>query len=115
MFEEAVILKYFNFVRAKDMYLFLVPATIFLFCIVYNMHLKDSKIYQYLRILSSLIFYMHLWIFKIVNYILRRLNIDFKDTMLYFVLTVIITIICSIIIIKLSEIHKFKWLKRLYS
>jgi len=115
MFGEVVILKYFDFVRARDMYLFLVPATIFLFGTVYNLHLKDNKVYPYLRILSSLIFYMHLWIFRIVNHLLTKLNINFKDTMLCFVFTVLITIICSIIIIKLSDIHKFKWLKKLYS
>lgn len=115
MFGETVILKYFNFVRARDMYLFLVPATIFLFCIVYNLHLKDNKIYQYLRILSSLIFYMHLWIFKIVNYILKKLNVDFENSMLCFMFTIIIIIICSVIMIKLSNTHRFKWMKKLYS
>lgn len=58
---------------------------------------------------------MHLWIFKIVNYILKKLNVDFENSMLCFMFTVIIIIICSIIIIKLSNTHRFKWMKKLYS
>ena len=114
MFFEVFILQYFKIIRGYEAYFFLVPAAFFMFSIVRDIRLPDNKIYKTLRILSSLIFYMHLWVEKIVGNILTTINDGLTDTFLCFVLTLLVTIIFAIIVMKLSNISRFKWLKKFY-
>lgn len=115
MFIEAVTLEYFNFAREYDMYFFLVPVAFFMFLIIRDIKLEDNKIYKDLRILSSLIFFIHLWVAEIVGKVLSIMGEGLETTCLCFILTLILTIICSIIIMKASNTSKFKWLKKLYA
>lgn len=114
MFFEVFILEYFHYIRGKDMYLFLIPATFFFFCFVIQVELPNSPLFKTLRILSSLIFYSHLWVNTIVSKALKIIYEPLTETCLHFVLTIIITIIVSLIIIKSSKTQRFKWLKILY-
>lgn len=87
-----------------------------MFHIVKNMELKDNKIYRILRQLSSLIFYLHLWVGEIVTKVFYELfDINIGETCLKFVITLGATIIAALIIIKLSNYKYFHWLKRLYA
>jgi len=115
MFIEVFVLQHFGFIRAHDMYLFLTPATFFLFGYIQQIKLPDNPVFKTLRLLSSLIFYLHLWVRAIVLRALRMIYEPLAKSFLLFVLTLAVTIICSFIIIKLSEREKFKWLKKLYS
>ena len=114
MFFEVFILQYNHYIRDYDMYVSLVPTTFFFFCFVRQVELPNSPIFQTLRMLSSLIFYSHLWVGAIVSKVLRIIYEPLLKTCLQFLLTLFITIICSLTIIKLSEFSKFKWLKKLY-
>lgn len=82
---------------------------------VQQVELPNSVVFKILRTLSSLIFYLHLWVRAIVIVILRIFNETLINTWLLSFLTLFITIICSLVIIKLSKLSKFKWLKKIYS
>lgn len=114
MFVEAFFLKYINFVRATDMYLFLIPTTIFGFSYVLQTRLPDSPIFLELRRLSLLIFYSHPWITVFVSVGLKHIYAPLANTPLLFVLTTIFTITISFVVIRLSEHRHFQWLKTLY-
>ena len=114
MFIEAISLKYFDFVRATDMYLFLIPTTFFGFSFILQTELPDSPVYLKLRTLSSLIFYSHLWVNFIVSKGLKLINEPLSKSPLLFIFTTFITILGSWFVIKLSEKEHFRWLKVLY-
>ena len=103
-----------GFIRQHDMYFFLVPTTFFFFCYIKDLELPDSPIYKTLRSLSSLIFYSHLWINGVVSKALRIIYEPLCNSWLHFMITLIVTIVFSYAIIKLSNYHRFKWLNILY-
>lgn len=116
MLAELIIVNYFNFSREYDIYAFLVPTAFFMFYIVKNTQLKNKKIYPILRQLSTLIFLMHLWIEKLVSKFFEYcFGFKIEATCWDFIITLIITIVTSLIIIRLSENRRFQWLKKLYS
>jgi surface polysaccharide O-acyltransferase-like enzyme len=114
MFIEVFLLKQMDFAREYDMYLSLLPAVFFLFSLIKQVSLPDNIIYKKLRILSSLIFYTHLWIKYIVNIIISHTYDSLSLTPIPFILILTITILVSMIIVKLSENRVFKWLKNFY-
>lgn len=105
LFAETITVRYLGWNREQDMYVMLVPSTFFLFYFVSHLELKEREVYINLRFMSNLIYYVHLLIRDIIL-ILFGLN--------NFILTVIVIIICSMIIIKLSNTKKFGWLKKVY-
>ena len=111
LFFEVFILQYVHFIREYDIYFALVPVTFFLFCFAIQTGLPDKQIFKTLRALSSLIFYSHLWINEVVSKGLKIIYEPLRNTCVQFVLTLFITIIGSLVVMKLSEIQKFKWLK----
>ena len=113
MIFEAYFVKYMKLAREDDIYIMLVPATFFLVSLVLHADLPDKKIYGTLRTMSTLIYFTHLWIKNFVYDAMR--SIGFKDTPLRFVIIVAITLLVSYLIMKLSEIKFFKWLKYLYN
>ena len=115
LFIEVFVLQYFHIAREHDTYFFLVPTVFFMFSIVCDMHLPDHKTYKSLRTLSSLIFYMHVGVSTLVKRVLEIISNELSETILCFLLTLIITIICSVIVMKLSKFSKFGWLKQLYA
>lgn len=115
MLLELFILQYNHYIRAYDMYFFLVPATFFFFCFILQVELPNSAVYKTLRILSALIFYSHPLIKNIVSKVLLITYEPLLESGLPFLLTLFITIIFSLAIIKLSELSKFRWLTNLYS
>ena len=110
MLAEAVGVKYFDFVRARDMYIFLVPSAYFAFGFVVNFRIPgNGGVYKTLRVLGSLIFYTHYWVLWFVEYFIGL------KTCMPFLLTLAISIEVSYIIYMLSDCPHFKWLKKLYS
>ena len=115
MLSEAIVLTYCNWIRGCDMYLFLVPSSFFLFFLVTHVELKSHKIYRFLRSLSSLIFFIHIWISFFVKKVYGFWGIDASKTSLLFISSLGMSIIVSCIIIYLSNRKLFRWIKRLYS
>ena len=115
MFIEAWAVKYFGYARAWDMYIFLVPLTYFAFGLIINCHISGNVlVYNTLRVLSSLIFYMHLWVTWIINALFGLAGVEIDKTCLLFIFTVVISIVVSYMIYKLSEKFRFRWLRKLY-
>ena len=112
---ETLSLHHFGYVRAYDLYLFLVPSVIFMFYISLNINLTNRLIYKTLRILSTLIFLSHLLINAIVYEILKIIYEPFTESWVQFLLTLMLSIIMSYTIIRISEYKRFIWLKYLYS
>ena len=115
LFTEAFTLRHFNFIKNYDMYIFLVPTTFFAFSYVKQAELADSGKYKTLRKLSTLIYFMQLWVSPVAEVLLARINPAWGRSWLRFVLTLAITIILGLIVIALSEKKPFRWMKRLYS
>ena len=115
MFIEAFVVKYFNFVREYDMYVFLVPLTFFAFILVLNCRIPNNIIYKKIRVLSSLIFYIHPCVNRFIIKIFNLIEFNIAKTCLMFLMTVIVSIGLSYLIYSISQRSHFMWLKRLYS
>ncbi len=116
MFIEAFVVKYFNFVREYDMYVFLVPLTFFAFILVLNWRIpSNNSIYKKIRILSSLIFYIHPCVKRFIIKIFNLIEFNIAKTCLLFLMTVIVSVGLSYLIYSISQRLHFMWLKRLYS
>ncbi len=116
MFVEALVLRRLDFVLEQDMYVFLVPLTWFAFALVVGYRIPSgSGIYKTLRVMSSLIFYVHWWLAVLIDKAFLLAGIDASGTCLRFVLTVLASILVSYVIYRLSNREHFTWLKRLYS
>lgn len=110
---ESFTLLKFNIARDHNVLLFTIPSAMFCFIYLKSLNLRDGKIYKYLRLLCSLIFYGHLW----VNFCVSRWIYSFDgigSTCVPFMVTLILTIIIALVVIKISTIKGFRWLKKLY-
>lgn len=117
MFFEVFILKEYFVSKGYNMFLSLIPAVFFLFLLASRANLDNNCIFRKLRIIGMLIFYLHLLIDCIVEYLIKIINsnigIDFSA---YRFLTVIIVVtFVSVVIERLSGRKKFEWLRYLYS
>ena len=93
------------------MYLFLVPASFFLFYLALRIRLKPHPVYAYLRVLSSLVFFLHWWVMVIMSHLLPPLGLEgFR-----FSFTAVTTLALSLLITCLSRRPGFAFLKKLYS
>lgn len=116
MFIEALGLKCFGFVRARDVYLFLVPLAWFAFGLVVNQRIQSSSsIFKTLRNLSSLIFYIHLWVKWFIVKFFSVIGFEIDKTCLLFILTVGVSVAVSYMIYTVSDNKYFSLLKKLYS
>lgn len=112
LFVEVWVVSYFKIATEQDMYICLFPSVFFLFCWVMQIKLSDNSIYLLLRKMSALIFFIHLFVaHRIISLSLLMGINGLSDTYLLFVLTLLISIIVSLAIIKLSEFQRLKWLK----
>lgn len=110
---ECFAVKTFSMGKDYNVLVFAVPATLFGFLFLKSLKLKNRNIYGKLRLTSSLIFYGHLWI----NYIVSKyipLSNSLKGTPARFLIVLTITVVISLIIIKLSNQRGFRWLKKIY-
>ena len=113
---EVFLLNYFKIeIRGNDMFLFLVPSAYFLFSYVEQINLKDNQVYKTLRVLSSLVFYTHLWVAFIFSKLVNVLNENLNKTCLKFICISAISLAISYIIYKLSLNDKYKFLQKLYN
>lgn len=106
---EVLIIRHFKLAVKYDVYLFLLPVTFFLFYLASHTVIKSKINFIFFRKLSSLMFFGHMMVAFIQYY-----TIKINDSFVRFIVIASITITISIIILKLSEREKFKWLKRIY-
>lgn len=112
---EIAILQLADLTSSRDMYLMLVPTTLFGFIYVLNCDLQNSGIdYTNLRHMSSMVFYMHIGILYVISTLQHKIFHLEGTNSLTFVLTLGITLVCCQIFLKLSY-KKMKWLQVFYS
>ena len=119
---EAYFLRHLNvnnhpFSKDRNLYIMLIPTVFFLFHFCASIRLKPSDIWKKLRILSMLIFYLHLFVYYFVLIALNMFKRHFSINMLgyTFLISMFLILVLSIIIERLSQKEKFSWLKYLYS
>ena len=115
---EIYCLKHYLHLDAYDMYLFLVPAVFFLFSFAAQIKLPNKKLCKDLRIIGVLIYFIHLLSYYTFINFLNFTNYHFKNVRFVrpeYLYSVILALLISIIIKKLSDKKKFRWLRYLYS
>ena len=110
---EAGLLKHYSDPKDYNMYISLLPTVFFLFYIATHINLKDRKIYSKLRVVGMLIFYLHLFVQFVVNYVAENLELNFDKYSIIIVL--ILTSVIAFIIERMSHKEKFSWLRWFYS
>lgn len=115
MFGEVFLVERLGFARGYDMNLFLVPTTVFLFDLVIRFRLPGRGNGKLLRWLSSLIFYLHIGVCIAVSLVMTCCGVEIYTNCLQFVLTLLMTILIGLVMIRLSESERFRWLKKLYT
>ena len=81
---------------------------ILLFMLVINIKVKDNEVYKVLRKSSTLIYFIHLIILFMYDLINRYINIPINS----FIIVSVISLICSLLIISLS--NKITFIKKIY-
>lgn len=112
---EALALQHYGFAREHDMYLFLGPAAFFLFCFLINIELDDSPAYRKMRSLSTLIFCIHPLFLYYLTVILTKASGRYFAHCNLFLLTLATAVLSSLIVIRLSEYRRLRWLRVLYT
>ena len=113
---EAVYTMKMGFVLSNDMYFFLVPSAYFAFGIISNICLKGNIcFYKLLRIISSLVYFVHLWIGRLICKLFSLINYPISNSYFLFTLVALTSIAVSYVIYIFSQIKYFKWMKYLYS
>lgn len=115
MFAEVFLAMKYGYIREHDMFVFLVPSAFFMFSFVKQISLSDNKIYKVLRVMSSLMFYTHLWVSWVIGRVMKAIGINTHNSCARFLSVLIITLILSYIIYDLSNKEKFERLKKLFS
>lgn len=98
------------------MFVFHIPASIFLFCYVINIKLPDSIVYKKLRVISVLIFYLHNFVNSVIWFACSLANkvVQFEGAIPVFVVTLVTVAVISCFIEALSQKRRFGWLRYLY-
>lgn len=115
LFVEVFLVKKYDFIKERDMYVFLVPSAFFMFSFIKQIELQNKKIYKVLRAMSSLMFYIHLWVNWVINKVIKNMGISTHNSCIQFISVLVITLFLSYTIYFLSNTKQFRLLKRLYS
>ena len=112
---EVFLLTYYEISIDHNMYIFLIPSVFFLFIIAYTLELKDHIIYRQLRKIGTLIYFSHVFIYKIIMLIAEKMNIHCNIDILpyHFFISLLLTILLSVIVNWLSTKDNFRWLNLL--
>ena len=112
LFAELLFVEKRGFVRENNFYLCLAPAVYFLFSLMGQLDLPDSPVYGIIRQLSSIMFYIHLWCKLFALRLCEKAGFPLSLPLL--LLTLAFSLIAGGIMIRLSKVKGFRWLKYLY-
>jgi len=101
--------------RETDFYLFTVLECYFLVRLFININISESKLTNAFRAMSSIIYFIHMFIGNGLSSVLGLLKIQNSDTIDLFLPTLVLSVILSFVLYKISNIDRFKVLKKLYS
>ena len=112
LFCEVFLLERYHIAIEYNMYVFLLPATFFLFSFASTVQLKDRAIYKSLRNIGMVIYLCHLFVNETApltaNYIDKYFGINLKPY--HFMFSLLITLLIAVFIDWLSRKDKFKWI-----
>ena len=110
LFAETYFVLGHRIAKGYDMHISLVPLTYFGFGTIANIRIGSrSNVFKALRILSSLVYCIHLWIVWIISRMLAATGLT------RYLICLSLTIAVSYVLMKLSKTKPFRWLSTLYS
>jgi hypothetical protein len=92
------------------------PTNFFLFVMALNLNLKDRPGYQKLREIGALIYYLHMLVFTVLEFLFRT-GVESAAAELFpfaYPLTAVVTFLTAVGIHWLSRREKLSWLQYLY-
>lgn len=116
LFLEAHFLESRGICEDYNMYLMLLPTNFFLFVLALNLNLKDRPGYQKLREIGALIYYLHMLVFTVLEFLFRP-GVESSTGELFpfaYPLTAVVTFLAAVGIHWLSRREKLGWLQYLY-
>ena len=117
LFAEVFLLKFNDIPVEYNMYLFLLPATFFLFSFAVSIELKDRPIYKQLRNIGMIVYFSHLLVNKVTAFTLSVVEkyCCIAVTQYQFVFSLLFTLMLAIFTEWLSRKNRFKWINWLIS
>lgn len=98
-----------------DTFIMLPFTAYFLFQTVLALSTDYHRVFPYLGPASTLIYLVHPWVIILLMFSDKLLHTHFMDFIIPFIIVLIITLIISWGILRLSNTSKFSWLRKLYS
>lgn len=112
---ETTYIKYHSYYLEEDLFISLIPLCFFVFYIVSHIKINiDPKISKHIRLLSSLIFYIHLFVLACFRQLASIIKFPSEEQTSYILPVILLSFIVAEIIIFLSNTKYFKFLKHLY-
>ncbi len=120
MIAEAFLVRGFALALDYNMYIFLVPASFFLFYALASVDMKASSFTGKLRLYSTWVYYIHPWIiFPVLSVITMGLSRvlgwpdDTMPSLLQFAIVLLGSFLATFLIVRLQKCKGFSWLKKL--
>jgi surface polysaccharide O-acyltransferase-like enzyme len=112
LFAEVFALHFYDIPDDHNMFIFLVPATFFLFAFASSLSFRNRPVYAKLRTVGSLMYFSHLFIQKLVGFGISMIYGIFKIDILpaQFLISLLVTALVAFGIEGLSHKEKFKWI-----
>lgn len=117
---EAFLIRKYELPKDVNMYFFLVPALFFLLVFSVNVRVQQGGIFfRKLRNISIIVYFFHMFVYQWIVWgwkaVDRLFGININNSLINYLLTVVITTILGILIDCLSKKEKWTFLKYLYA
>ena len=117
LFAEVFLLRHYHIPIENNMYVFLLPASFFLFSLAVSVELKDRPIYAHLRSIGMMIYFIHLLVNALILLAIGIVDRYFGTALgrYTFIFTLLFTVLIAIFADLLSYKKKFHWINWLIS
>lgn len=116
---EAFLVRKWELAKDVNMYISLVPAVFFLLVFSVSMPVKPRGIYNRFRNVGTIVYFSHMFVYQWIQWgwdaVNRAYGVAVNNSLLNYLLTIILATGFGIIIDTLSRKKKFSFLKYLYS
>ena len=111
LFAEVFLLKNNDIPIEYNMYIFLLPATFFLFSFATSIELKDCSIYKYLRSTGMVIYFSHHFVNELTSLAVSVVDAHFNIELIryQFILSLSFTLLIALFLGWLAQKERFKW------
>lgn len=117
LISEFLLLEFHKIPNGHNMYVFLLPATFFLFSFATSMELKDHSIYKHLRRIGTLFYFTHLLFIALTAWAIKTIDkyCGVGLAQYQFILALLLTLSVAILVDWLSHKEKFRWINWIIS